>query len=130
MNNKFGITRFTLALIGRHAPLLDPAQVAAIRGVDVPTLDQWCNGLDDGEQLAEFVVWLQDRQADMRALLYLEQKPGELEAGYERLKVAYRETPVGDRLEVPLPGGHRVRNAQDAAARVIGLAVGRGRGVS
>lgn len=115
-------TRFTLAVIARHAPLLDTAQVAALHCTNLAALDQWVNTLDEGH-LADFAVFLHDRQRDMEILLSLAEQGA---AGTAReflegqLCVGCRTLPLGARLAIPGTGGYRAASVQDAVDKVQG----------
>lgn len=117
-------TRFTLAVVARNAPLLDPVQVATMWGMDLVRFDEWVNSLDEAP-LAELVVWLQDRQQESLSLVTLLDK-GVVPAGAEwlrqRLAVSMKVLPLGVELQVPESTGVRVTSGADAGRLILGLA--------
>lgn len=99
------ISVFTQNVIANAAPLMDPHQVAAIRGCTVEELDSFIEALSD-RRLAEVKIWLADRNAEMQSLINT----------YDRLKCGARVTKVGDKYEPARPTRRTAANPKMAAA--------------
>lgn len=120
--SEYQISRFLSAVIARNGPLLDPHQVAAIRGCSLEELDRWVQGRAD-EQLAEFAVWLHDRSHEMEGLPLIEASgvsPAVAEYLRGALHVDARTTPIGQRWPLPDTGRYRAKDAADGVAHLLG----------
>lgn len=115
------LSRFTRAVVARHAPHLCPVQAATLRSMSLHEFDAWVNTLEDA-MLAELVLWLQDREVQMQSLLAcveVNKVPAAVEYLSHTLAVDYRVIPLGKVLTMP-PMGRRASSGQEAAAMILG----------
>lgn len=112
---------FTWAVLARNAPLLDPLQVAELWDTTVPELNEWVSTMND-DQLAEFVVWLQDKQYLSELLV---EEPVQRDYLHRDLMVDRKCVPLGFRMPLPESTGKKASGPVDAARMVLGFTRGK-----
>lgn len=111
------ISKFLQATIARNAPLLDVAQVAAIRNMTVAELDAHVRKNSEEEQ-ADFALDLRQWNADMESYIVVKDvrslSPCVREYLYDNLCIDARQEPVGTRQELPKKEREPYRSVEEA----------------
>ena len=112
------ISKFLQATIARNAPLLEPEQVAAIKGMSVEALDRWANANNDTTEHADFCVDLRHWNRDMESYICVKDiktiSPCVREYLHDNLCIEARKTPVGSRLALPQKEREPYRSVAEA----------------